>query len=189
MSGHHHEGFIRTTSSGSNQSHAGSARRNSGIIASVYKNDEPVHHNHPPAAETFTRVPTDPGSGVRRTSSSGWNLPPEQEAIFERLSSVKDEMKGTIQETQRIRQSMGATLSEYFKKLLHLHPTEFDEELKRKFDYFDKDKNLYLDRQELCCAMSELSERPSEEEIDTFLSEFDVDGDGKVDFVIVICEN
>mmetsp|Transcript_29963 Transcript_29963/g.96062 ORF Transcript_29963/g.96062 Transcript_29963/m.96062 type:complete len:144 (-) Transcript_29963:285-716(-) len=101
MSGHHHEGFIRTTSSGSNQSHAGSARRNSGIIASVYKNDEPVHHNHPPAAETFTRVPTDPGSGVRRTSSSGWNLPPEQEAIFERLSSVKDEMKGTIQETQR----------------------------------------------------------------------------------------
>eukprot|EP00092_Neocalanus_flemingeri_P042475 GFUD01046431.1.p1 GENE.GFUD01046431.1~~GFUD01046431.1.p1 ORF type:complete len:152 (-),score=62.52 GFUD01046431.1:73-528(-) len=57
-----------------------------------------------------------------------------------------------------------------------------DSDLKEAFQIFDRDRNGYIDRKELKKVVSMLGTMLTKEEVDDFMKEADVDGNGKLDY-------
>ena len=58
----------------------------------------------------------------------------------------------------------------------------FEEEMKVAFEMFDKDKNGYIERDELKQMMTKLGEKLTDREIDEMMKEADTDKDGRVNY-------
>ena len=58
----------------------------------------------------------------------------------------------------------------------------FEEEMKVAFKMFDKDKNGYIERDELKQMMTKLGEKLTDGEIDEMMKEADTDNDGRVNY-------
>ena len=58
----------------------------------------------------------------------------------------------------------------------------FEEEMKMAFTMFDKDKNGYIERDELKQMMSKLGEKLTDGEVDEMMKEADPDNDGRVNY-------
>ena len=85
-----------------------------------------------------------------------------------------------IQHSQTTRKALGGSLQDHFKFLLVLGPTELDKEIKSRFDAWDSDKSGSLGREEMRSAMEEMGKKPTEQELDAFLKEVDLDGNGTI---------
>ena len=85
-----------------------------------------------------------------------------------------------IQHSQSTRKALGGSLQDHFKFLLVLGPTELDKEIKSRFDAWDSDKSGSLGREEMRSAMEEMGKKPTEQELDAFLKEVDLDGNGTI---------
>ena len=58
----------------------------------------------------------------------------------------------------------------------------YEEEMKVAFKMFDKDKNGYIERDELKQMMTKLGEKLTDGEIDEMMKEADTDNDGRVNY-------
>ena len=58
----------------------------------------------------------------------------------------------------------------------------FEEEMSVAFKMFDKDKNGYIERDELKQMMTKLGEKLTDGEIDEMMKEADTDNDGRVNY-------
>ena len=63
-----------------------------------------------------------------------------------------------------------------------IRETTQEEELKARFQMFDRDGNGLIDRDELKTVMQELGEKLSEEDIDEMIEEADTNNDGFIDY-------
>eukprot|EP00091_Calanus_sinicus_P017097 TRINITY_DN36897_c0_g1_i1.p1 TRINITY_DN36897_c0_g1~~TRINITY_DN36897_c0_g1_i1.p1 ORF type:complete len:111 (-),score=54.26 TRINITY_DN36897_c0_g1_i1:31-363(-) len=57
-----------------------------------------------------------------------------------------------------------------------------DSDLREAFQIFDRDRNGYIDRNELKKVVSMLGTMLTKEEVEDFMKEADVDGNGKLDY-------
>lgn len=136
----------------------------------------------PAAASAPAPTRTESGAGPRRTgSASGWNMTPEEEAIFERAQLLKRESQAVISHSQSTRKAIGGNLVDHFKFLLVMGPTELKKEVKARFDAWDEDKSGQLSKTEMMHAMEEMGKKPTPEELEKFMQEVDLDGNGTVD--------
>ena len=55
-------------------------------------------------------------------------------------------------------------------------------DLREAFRIFDKDKSGYIDGKEIISITSTLGQALSQEELEAFMAEADLDGDGKLDY-------
>ena len=55
-------------------------------------------------------------------------------------------------------------------------------DLREAFRIFDKDKSGYIDGREIILVTSTLGQALSQEELEAFMAEADLDGDGKLDY-------
>ena len=58
----------------------------------------------------------------------------------------------------------------------------YEEEMNVAFKMFDKDKNGYIEREELKQMMTKLGEKLTDGEIDEMMKEADTDKDGRVNY-------
>ena len=63
-----------------------------------------------------------------------------------------------------------------------MKPTEMEEELRVAFQWFDRDKDGFLNAKELQMITSALGEKLNDVEMTEFIRESDVDGDGMISF-------
>ena len=56
------------------------------------------------------------------------------------------------------------------------------QDLREAFRMFDKDKSGYIDGKEILNVTSTLGQALSQDELETFMREADLDGDGKLDY-------
>ena len=63
-----------------------------------------------------------------------------------------------------------------------IRETTQEEELRARFQMFDRDGNGLIDRDELKLVMQELGEKLSEEDIDEMIEEADTNNDGFIDY-------
>ena len=56
------------------------------------------------------------------------------------------------------------------------------QDLREAFRIFDKDKSGYIDGKEIILVTSTLGQALSHEELEAFMAEADLDGDGKLDY-------
>ena len=63
-----------------------------------------------------------------------------------------------------------------------IRETTQEEELRARFQMFDRDGNGLIDRSELKLVMQELGEKLSEEDIDEMIEEADTNNDGFIDY-------
>jgi Ca2+-binding EF-hand superfamily protein len=100
-----------------------------------------------------------------------------------RLTSISHlvlQTEQVIQHSQSTRKALGGSLQDHFKFLLVLGPTELDREIKSRFEAWDSDKSGSLGREEMRSAMEEMGKKPTEAELDAFLKEVDLDGNGTI---------
>ncbi|XP_073105605.1 calmodulin isoform X1 [Elaeis guineensis] len=67
--------------------------------------------------------------------------------------------------------------------------TDSEEELREAFKVFDKDQNGFISAANLRNVLTNLGEKPTDEEINEMIREADIDGDGQVnydDFVMMM---
>ena len=55
-------------------------------------------------------------------------------------------------------------------------------DLREAFRIFDKDKSGYIDGKEIILVTGTLGQALSDEELEAFMAEADLDGDGKINF-------
>ena len=55
-------------------------------------------------------------------------------------------------------------------------------DLREAFRIFDKDKSGYIDGKEIILVTGTLGQALSDEELEAFMAEADLDGDGKLDY-------
>ena len=55
-------------------------------------------------------------------------------------------------------------------------------DLREAFKIFDRDKSGYIDGKEIIAVTTTLGQALSKEELDAFMAEADLDGDGKLDY-------
>jgi len=73
---------------------------------------------------------------------------------------------------------------EEFVEMMKKKSTEEDhrEDLREAFRIFDKDKSGYIDGKEIILVTGTLGQALSDEELEAFMAEADLDGDGKLDY-------
>lgn len=101
-------------------------------------------------------------------------------AIIERMKLMRKDLNSTLTSCHKTLEVTGAALLEHFKKC---PPKKLAAEIKERFEHFDKDKSGFLDRDEVREAMAEMGSRPTDEELEEFYTECDMDGNGLIDLV------
>ncbi|VDL94472.1 unnamed protein product [Schistocephalus solidus] len=64
--------------------------------------------------------------------------------------------------------------------------TDSEEEIREAFRVFDKDGNGFISAAELRHVMTNLGEKLTDEEVDEMIREADIDGDGQVNYEVVV---
>ncbi|WAR16655.1 CALM-like protein [Mya arenaria] len=57
-------------------------------------------------------------------------------------------------------------------------------EMQDAFNVFDRDKDGYIDKEELKRVLTQVGDRMPEELADEFIKEADINGDGKIDYAV-----
>mmetsp|Transcript_19706 Transcript_19706/g.40175 ORF Transcript_19706/g.40175 Transcript_19706/m.40175 type:complete len:201 (-) Transcript_19706:337-939(-) len=102
----------------------------------------------------------------------------QQERIFARLRELKKDIKSTLGDCHQALENTSGHLVEYFRRIPE---SEMSGQIKMRFESWDRDNSGALDRSELMEAMAELGKRPTDEEMDQFMEEFDLDGSGTIE--------
>jgi len=73
---------------------------------------------------------------------------------------------------------------EEFAEMMKKKSSETDqtEDLREAFRIFDKDKSGYIDGKEILTVTSTMGQALSQDELEQFMKEADLDGDGKLDY-------
>jgi hypothetical protein len=72
----------------------------------------------------------------------------------------------------------GSALVDFYRKL---PKAKLQQQINERFDFFDRDGNGSLDREEVRSGMAEMGQRPTDEELDDLFKRFDADRSGTID--------
>mmetsp|Transcript_57304 Transcript_57304/g.134570 ORF Transcript_57304/g.134570 Transcript_57304/m.134570 type:complete len:212 (-) Transcript_57304:1730-2365(-) len=102
----------------------------------------------------------------------------QRQRVFNRLKELKKDIKETLTDCHEALENTSGLLVDYFRRIPE---SELSEQIRLRFNSWDTDKSGALDRDELTEAMAELGKRPTKEDMDNFMSEFDLDGSGTIE--------
>eukprot|EP00961_Rhodomonas_salina_P285912 3863635-Rhodomonas_salina.1 len=97
----------------------------------------------------------------------------EEEAtreIIRHMKAVRADLSSTQESCRKTLETTSCCLKEHFQ---HIPPKELAQHIALRFTYFDKDKNGFLDRNEVTEAMAEMGQRPSETELEEYFQAID----------------
>lgn len=100
--------------------------------------------------------------------------------IIDRMKSLRGDLQNTLSSCHKTLEVSSACLAEHFRAI---STKKLTTEIKERFAHFDKDQSGSLDREEVREAMAEMGTRPTDEELEEFYVQCDLDGNGLIDLV------